>query len=210
MARSIAPDHGKKRRAILRKAAAFFAENGFDRSSMSQLATACGVSKALIYHYYDSKDALLFDIVHSYLAALRDVIQGVDQSGPDKQENLRAIVHAILNAYRDSDAEHQVQTEAMKSLPAAQREKLAELQRDMVRTVSEALRAVTPEYYRSHPEKLRPVAMTLFGMLNWFYMWHRPGKGITRGEYADLVTDLVLRGVTGLEQDRSDRAGGTG
>ncbi len=198
MARSIAPDHGKKRRAILRKAAAFFAENGFDRSSMSQLATACGVSKALIYHYYDSKDALLFDIVHDHLDALLQVIRDVDQSGPDKQANLRALVHAILDAYRDADAEHQVQTEAMKSLPPQQREKLAELQREMVRIVSEALRAVTPGLYDAHPEKLRPVTMSLFGMLNWFYMWHRPGKGISREEYADLATDLVLRGVTGL------------
>jgi len=198
MARSIAPDHGKKRRAILRKAAAFFAENGFDRSSMSQLATACGVSKALIYHYYDSKDALLFDIVHDHLDALLQVIRDVDQSGPDKQANLRALVHAILDAYRDADAEHQVQTEAMKSLPPQQREKLAELQREMVRIVSEALRAVTPDLYDAHPEKLRPVTMSLFGMLNWFYMWHRPGKGMSREEYADLVTDLVLRGVTGL------------
>ncbi|MDQ7080971.1 MAG: TetR/AcrR family transcriptional regulator [Paracoccaceae bacterium] len=198
MARSIAPDHGQKRRAILRKAAAFFAENGFDRSSMSQLATACGVSKALIYHYYDSKDALLFDIVHDHLDALLQVIRDVDQSGPDKQANLRALVHAILDAYRDADAEHQVQTEAMKSLPPQQREILAGLQREMVRIVSEALRAVTPDLYEAHPEKLRPVTMSLFGMLNWFYMWHRPGKGITREEYADLATDLVLRGITGL------------
>jgi AcrR family transcriptional regulator len=198
MPRGIAHDHSEKRAAIRKGAAAYFATHGYDRASMTGAAKHCGVSKALIYHYYDSKDALLFDIVHDHLAALLQVIRDVDQSGPDKQANLRALVHAILDAYRDADAEHQVQTEAMKSLPPQQREKLAELQREMVRIVSEALRAVTPDLYDAHPEKLRPVTMSLFGMLNWFYMWHRPGKGITREEYADLVTDLVLRGVTGL------------
>ncbi len=198
MARSIAKDHNEKRLAILGTAAKFFASHGFARSSMSQLASACGISKALIYHYYNSKDALLYDIVHTHLSALLATLSAVDQSGDDKEENLRQTIHAILMAYRDADAEHQVQSEAMTALPDGERNLLADLQRQMVRIVSDALAAVTPEVYAANPEKLRPVTMALFGMLNWFYMWHRPGKGMGRKEYADLVTDLVLRGVSGL------------
>lgn len=198
MARTIAKDHEAKRNAILREAAKFFAENGFDRSSMNQLATACGVSKALIYHYYDSKDALLFDIVHRHLTALLETVQLVDQSGSDPEYNLRQTILAILIAYRDADAEHQVQTEAMTSLPADQRDILADLQRQLVQIVSGALKAVTPEVYSTNPDKLLPVTMTLFGMVNWFYMWHRKGRGMSREEYAVLVGDLVLRGVKGL------------
>jgi AcrR family transcriptional regulator len=198
MARTIAKDHGAKRLAILTEAGNFFAENGFDRSSMNQLAVACGVSKALIYHYYDSKDALLFDIVHTHLTTLLETVKAVDQSGSDKADNLRQTIRAILIAYRDADAEHQVQTEAMTALPTEQRNILAGLQRQMVQIVSEALEAVTPEVYTKYPEKLRPVTMTLFGMVNWFYMWHRKGRGMSREDYADLVGDLVLNGVKGL------------
>ena len=68
----------------------------------------------------------------------------------------------------------------------------------MVAIVADILKAITPEVYAQNPEKLRPVAMTLFGMVNWFYMWHRPAKGLSREDYADLVTDLVLGGVRGL------------
>jgi len=200
MARSIAKDHEEKRLAILHTAARFFAEHGFDRSSMNQLAGACGVSKALIYHYYDSKDALLFDIVHTHLDSLLETVRSADGANRDAEQNLREIIRAILMAYRDADAEHQVQTEAMTSLPPQQRAALADLQRQMVRIVSNALARVTPEVYTAQPDKLRPVTMTLFGMINWFYMWHRPGKGISREGYADLVTDLVLRGVCGLNQ----------
>ena len=198
MARTVAKDHAEKRHAILERAAKFFAENGFDRSSMNQLAAACGVSKALIYHYYDSKDALLFDIVLTHLTDLVKMVSAVDQTGPDKADNLRQTIRAILIAYRDADAEHQVQTEAMTALPKEQRQVLADLQREMVQIVSDALEAVTPAVYAANPEKLRPVTMTLFGMLNWFYMWHRKGRGLSREEYADLVADLVLSGVKGL------------
>lgn len=198
MARTIAKDYAVKRMAILGNAASFFAENGFDRSSMSQLAVACGVSKALIYHYYNSKDALLYDIVLTHLTDLLTTVSLVDQSGADKSENLRSTIRAILIAYRDSDAEHKVQTEAMTSLADAEKSVLADLQRQIVQIVSDALEAVTPDVYAKDPDKLFPVTMTLFGMMNWFYMWHRPVKGISREDYADLVADLVLRGVEGL------------
>ena len=62
MPRGLARDHTEKRAALRRGAAAHFATHGYDRASMASVAQACGVSKALIYHYYDSKEALLFDL----------------------------------------------------------------------------------------------------------------------------------------------------
>jgi len=202
MARSIAPDYEAKRLAILKNAAGFFAKNGFDRSSMNELANVCGVSKALIYHYYNSKDALLFDIVNTHLTELVEVVKHADDKAARAEENLRAIVHAVLAAYLDADAQHKLQTEAMASLPADERAILADLQRQIVSIVSGALRAVTPEVYDARPEVLHPVAMSLFGMVNWFYMWNRPGKGMSREDYADLCTDLMLNGVEGISRAR--------
>jgi len=202
MARSIARDHEKKRLAILATAARFFAEHGFDRSSMSQLATACNVSKALIYHYYDSKDALLFDIVYSHLSDLLVAVTKAAEGNFSPETTLRAIIRAILLAYRDADAQHQLQDQAMRILPATEHDQLAARQRQMVQIMSRALSNVTPHHFANQPQNLRPVAMTVFGMLNWFYMWHRPGKGISREDYADLVADMVMRGIFGLEGAR--------
>jgi AcrR family transcriptional regulator len=95
MARSIAKDHDAKRAQILTAAARVFADEGYHRASMSQLAAACGISKANIYHYYDSKDALLFDMLDSYLAGLRDRIAAVDGQGMRAEEHLQAVVEAM-------------------------------------------------------------------------------------------------------------------
>ena len=70
MARPLAADHGDKRAAILAGAARLFAAEGFDRASMNEIAQALGVSKALVYHYYRSKDALLYDIIRGHLVEL--------------------------------------------------------------------------------------------------------------------------------------------
>ena len=63
MARTRAQDFEEKRRVILDCAAQVFAEQGMDKASMSQIAAQAQVSKALLYHYYPGKDALIFAII---------------------------------------------------------------------------------------------------------------------------------------------------
>ena len=200
MARPIAKDHDLKRGAILKAAARTFADEGFDRASMAGLARAAGISKSLIYHYYPSKEALLFDIHFTHLSALKGAVEGVE-GGQDAQADLRTVVHVILEAYRNADAEHKLQLEALGALPDAERKVLEALQRDLVKLVSEALAREAEGLFTAKPEALRPAAMSLFGMLNWVYMWHRPTGGISRAEYADMVTDLMLGGMARLARD---------
>jgi len=195
MARTIAKDHEAKREAILHTAATFFAEHGFDRASMGRLAEACGVSKALIYHYYPSKDALLFDILDTHLTALVEVVEAAASEPGTPQSRLRALIKAILVAYRDSDAEHKVQLEALSSLPEDNQRHLRALQRRLVTHMSEAVRAIEPERFAARPDLVGPVTMSVFGMLNWFYLWHKPGGPIDRDAYADIVADLVIGGL---------------
>lgn len=199
MARPIAKDHDLKRGAILKTAARTFADEGFDRASMAGLARACGISKSLIYHYYPSKEALLYDILFTHLSALKEAVEGVED-GQDAEADLRAVVHVILEAYRNADAEHKLQLEALGALPDAQRKVLEGLQRDLVKLVSDALSQAASPLFTAKPEALRPAAMSLFGMLNWVYMWHRPTGGISRAAYADLATDLMLGGMARLAE----------
>ena len=111
----------KKRISIQHMAAKVFADTGFDRASMTQLAKACGISKAAIYHYYDSKDDLLFDILETYLKSLRDRVGAVTPDGKTPEEYLRAIILEILLAYRGADDYHRVQANAMGALDSERR-----------------------------------------------------------------------------------------
>jgi AcrR family transcriptional regulator len=199
MARTIAKDHDEKRRAILKTAAGFFADTGYDRAAMSQLAIACGISKASIYHYYESKEVLLYGILEYHLVRLLDCVRAVDMSGNNADQNLRGLVGALLDAYRGADSEHRLQLEAMRYLPTAQQLALADIQRRIVGLFADAIRVVDPELFAQNPEDLRPVTMSLFGMLNWFYLWYQPGKGLTRAGYADLATDILMGGLSRLK-----------
>src|SRR3978361_2002488 len=193
MARTRANDYDKKRQGILSRSAALFAEHGFTGTSSTMIAEACGVSKALMYHYYSSKDAVLFDLLEDHLQNLVTVVEAAAQSAGKPEEKLFAISAGLLEAYRGADAEHQVQISSLKLLPPPQQETLKERERRLVAVVSDAIADAIPHVAKKR-QHLKPLTMSLFGMLNWHYLWFRDGKGITREKYARMVTGLILAG----------------
>ena len=194
MARTRALDYDDKRSAILDRSAKVIAGRGVDRASMAQIAAECGVSKALLYHYYTSKEELVFDIIREHLEALDGAIADADDPDVPPDDRLRRIVHAIMENYRNSDDRHKVQIGAMQTLPVDKADALRELERSIVRRVSTVMEKVNPALTEGR-QLLTPVTMSLFGMLNWVYLWFRPDGSITRAEYADLATHLILEGV---------------
>lgn len=197
MARSRAKDYDDKRLSLLRQAAAVFARDGYDRASMAGLASECGVSKALFYHYYASKEALLFDIISSHLEDLLEAIEAADDPGLAPEARLEALVAALLDVYRDADAKHKLQIGAMRLLPDADQAHLKGLERQIVARFADAVKAIAPEAFEGSP-LLKPVTMSLFGMLNWFYMWFREGGPVSRADYARIATRLLVGGVKDL------------
>lgn len=195
MVRTRAKDHDDKRLNILRVAATVFAREGIARASINEVAKACGISKANIYHYYDSKNDLVFDILDTYLAQLRDWICGTDLSGQTAPERLHTLTREFLLAYEGMDNEHKIQSEGLSLLEPEKQEVLKGYQRELVTVVSNALQACAPEELASDKTKCRDITMSVFGMLNWFYMWNPGATKKQRIAYAATVADLTLNGV---------------
>jgi TetR/AcrR family transcriptional regulator len=191
VARPRAADYDDKRRQLLHACADLFARQGYDRTSINDIAAACGVSKALVYHYYPNKEQLLIDIIRRHLADLVETVEAaVRRTG--EAGRLRAIIHALLEAYRDADALHKIQVNELSRLPQESQTELKAVERQLVILFSDALATAVPGLAGS--PLLKPVTMSLFGMLNWHYMWFRPEGSMSREAYADLATDLILAG----------------
>lgn len=195
MARTRAQDFEEKRRVILDCAAQVFAEQGMDKASMSQIAAQAQVSKALLYHYYPSKDALIFAIIATHLAELDSVVAEADDPALSPDQRLRQLVGTVLEAYRGADNEHKVQLNAATTLSDAQRDEILTIERRIVRRFSAILDELNPDLKDRERPLLTPVTMSLFGMMNWMYMWFRDGGRISREDYADVATTLILEGI---------------
>ena len=193
MARPRANDYDQKRLSILRRSARLFAQHGYTGTSTTMIAEACGVSKALMYHYYNSKEDVLFDILADHLKHLVTVVEAAAGTIDDAKQRLFAISSALLDAYRGADAEHQVQISSLKLLPSAQQETIKQMERKLVAIVSRAVADAIPPVAK-RPGALAPLTMSLFAMLNWHFLWFREGKGLTREAYARMATNLVLAG----------------
>lgn len=195
MARTRAVDFEEKRRGILQTAAEVFAEQGMEKASMSQIAAHGQISKALLYHYYPSKDALIFAIIFTHLQELDAAIEAAEDSTLPPQKSLRRLIGAVLENYRGADNRHKVQLNATAALSEAQRGEIMALERRIVQRFTTVLHAISPELDKPDRPLLTPVAMSLFGMLNWAYMWFKDNKYLTREDYADMVTALLLGGI---------------
>ena len=196
MARTRASDFEEKQHGILMSAAAVFAEQGMEKASMAQIATHSGVSKALLYHYYPSKDSLIFAIIHSHLHELEaSVAAAIDPS--------LARGAAVAGAGRRRDREVPRRGRRAPG-PAHRRGRAvggaaqARSARWNVRSCGTSPRCcseINPDLDRPERPLLMPVTMSLFGMMNWVYMWFRDGGLVTREDYAEVATTLILEGI---------------
>ena len=197
MARKQADNYEQKQRSILASAAAVIAEVGIENASMSQIAERGGVSKALLYHYYSSKSALIFDIVHSHLTELDHALQSIDKPKEDPEKRLGLLILQVLKIYQNSDNQHKVQLNCVGTLTHEQLDTVHMIERNIIKRFAEILRLINPDL-ENERAYLIPTTMSLFGILNWAYLWFKDDGSISREEYAMLVTKLMLNGMKSI------------
>ncbi|MCB8836368.1 TetR/AcrR family transcriptional regulator [Aurantimonas sp. VKM B-3413] len=205
MARPRASDYDDKRQAIHRAAAEILSwENG--RASMARIAEACGISKALLYHYYKDRNALIFDILHEHLQDI-DASLAKAEAGLCGEARLRALSRRLLELYEDADDLHRLQLGSLDALPEADAKRIRLVERAILTRFQDALIALEPRLSTDRA-RLTAVSMSLLGMLNWVFTWFRPDRGLSRQDYADFATRTALAGlrddlVPGAESSQS-------
>ena len=193
MARTQAADYEERRAAIVEQAAHLFAERGFLGASIADLAEACDSSKSLIYHYYASKEDILYDVMHSHVQALLDAAEDVAGAGASPAEKLRDLTAAFLRLYAGAAARHRVLLNELQWLPEKQRATIIAIQRRLIEIVEGVLEELRPDL--TAPLK-RPAAMLYFGMINWTHTWLDPEGAATPEQIAALAAEIFLDGIS--------------
>ena len=203
MARTRAATYDAQRQLILETAAVAFAELGFPSASMNDIARRCGVSKGLLYHYYASKEQLLFDLTAQYTKRLVTLVEDVERRVPDPARRLPELIRAFLDEYQTSQARHMVLLHDLRFLPERERRIVVGNQRRVIDAFAAAIRAAhrLPADLRI----VRPVTMMLFGTMNWTFTWLKPAKGLSYAEFAEMVAEVFAAGIAALVRKRTPR-----
>ena len=203
MARTRSATYDDQRDLILARAAELFADHGYTATSMNDIAAACGVSKAGLYHYYRDKRELLFQITVGHVGRLEQFVVEVLRETADAEPDarLRALILRFVREYADAQSEHRVLTEDVRFLEEHERVQVQEPQRRVVAAFADAIAAVRPNLARNELD--RPLAMLLFGMINWMFTWLRPDGSLTHEQMAPVVADLFFGGLEAVRKPRA-------
>jgi AcrR family transcriptional regulator len=200
MARGRAKGYEDQREAILACAATLFAQRGYPGTSMNEVAQACGLSKATLYHYYKDKYALLVSITEGHVQRLHGLVAEVTAERLAPEAHLRELVRRIVEEYAGAQAAHRVLTEDVRFLHEPDRERVLNKEREVVAGFARAVVALRPDLKRAKLAK--PLTMLLFGMINWMFTWLRPGGELDHEAIAPMVADLFLRGLPAVKLPR--------
>jgi TetR/AcrR family transcriptional regulator len=193
MARPRSAGFDGQREVILAAAARVFATRGYTAATMQEVAAACGVSKPLLYHYVRDKHDLLAQITSAHVARLEALQAQVTALHLAPEPHLRMLVLRFMQAYAGAGHEHRVLTEDVKFLAAAQRTAVLDAQRRVVQAFAQAVAAVRPELAAASLHT--PLAMLLFGMMNWTFTWLKAGGTLDYDSLAPVVADLFFGGL---------------
>jgi AcrR family transcriptional regulator len=193
MARAKAASFDAQRAAIRDAAARLFADKGYASASIADLARACGISKALMYHYYRDKEDLLADIALSYVDRLASIVDDVAAQRLPPAAHLRRLIEAFMAEYEHSASRHRVLVQDVKYLERAHRGRVLARQRKVVDGFAMVIAPLAPEATRA--ELAKPLTMILFGMINWTFTWLKDRGPLTYSGMAPLVADLFLGGI---------------
>ncbi len=191
MSRTRAASYDDQRALILRRAAELFARRGYTAASMNEVAAASAVSKATLYHYVRDKHALLAQIAGDHVARLEALVAAVKAEGLPPAAELDALLRRFTAAYADAQHAHRVLTEDVKFLHDAERAQVEAGQRRVVAAFAAAITRVRPDL----APLATPLAMLLFGMINWTFTWMKPGGTLSHDTLAPIVAELFFGGL---------------
>jgi AcrR family transcriptional regulator len=204
MARPRSAGYADQRDLILAKAAALFAEHGYTATSMNQVAAACDLSKAALYHYVRDKHELLALVAQGHVNRLDAVVDEVIALRLAPEMHLRELIVRFVREYANAQSEHRVLTEDVRFLEDTERAIVLGIERRVVTAFADAVAAVRPALKPAQLHK--PLAMLLFGMINWMFTWLKPAASddrLSHEQMAPVVAELFFGGLDAVSLPRA-------
>ena len=192
--RSTAAQFQSRRARMCRTAAQLFRNRGYDATSVSDIARALGMTKAGLYHHFESKEALLFEIMMYGLDRVRDEVIVPVRAVRDPEERLRQMIvrHARI-ATRGQGAVAHLGDE-IRALPPAARKQIEQRMRvyfDLVRGTLAELQAAG----RLRKVDLTVATFSLLGMILWLPRWFRQDGRLDQEMVANEIASFALGGL---------------
>jgi TetR/AcrR family transcriptional regulator, cholesterol catabolism regulator len=183
------------RQEILRAAARLFQQQGYDATSMNDVAAALKLSKGGLYHHFQSKDEILFHIMSHAMDITEQRVINAARRVEDPEERLRTLIRLHIGVVlSEEDREVTVMLHENHPLPPALRRKINARKKDYVHFVENLVADVQRKRGTAGTVTPRAAAFALLGLINWIYQWYKPGGELTGEALTRQFTEIFFRG----------------
>ncbi len=197
-----------KQEQLFNVAAALFAEKGYHGTSIQDLARAMGMKKGSLYHYFNSKEELLFQLLDEYITGALEEIEGICALEIDPVEKLRRFMLFYSGFYAGDRDRMVLLINDIDKLGEDRRSRIIEKERRYYR----ALTGIFSQLQAAGVMKPLPrsvAAFAFFGMVHYTYKWFNQGGNISAGELGEMFLEIFTRGifseeVTGATHDAGE------
>ena len=184
------------RQEILRTAARLFQQRGYDATSMNDVAAALKLSKGGLYHHFQGKDEILFEIMNHAMEITEERVLGPVRGIADPEERLRALIFRHMEVVLSPlDREITVMLHENHPLPPGLRKRINARKKEYVHFVEELIGEVQRVRHAKGSVSPRAAAFALLGMINWIYQWYKPEGPLQAFDLIPQFTDLLFGGI---------------
>jgi TetR/AcrR family transcriptional regulator, cholesterol catabolism regulator len=184
------------RQEILRTAARLFQQRGYDATSMNDVASALKLSKGGLYHHFQSKDEILYEIMNHAMEITRERVLAPSRSILDPEDRLRFLIRRHMEVVLSPrDREITVMLHENHPLPPALRKRINQRKKEYVHFVESLIADVQRSKNSKGAVSPRAAAFALLGMINWIYQWYKPEGKLQSDNLIPQFTDLLLGGI---------------
>jgi len=186
------------RQEILRTSARLFQQQGYDGTSMNDVASALKLSKGGLYHHFQSKDEILFELMNHAMDITEQRVIGPVKAIPDPQDRLRMLIRRhIAVVLSERDREITVMLHENHPLPPSLRKRINARKKDYVHFVENLIAEVQRGRATKPTITSRAAAFALLGMINWIYQWYRPEGALQEEGLVQQYTEIFFQGALG-------------
>ena len=180
---------------ILEGAARLIFQSGYEATSMQEIAEACGLTKAGLYHHIKTKEALLLAIMHYGMDMFDDMVLAKTADIVDPVARLReCMARNIALITQDASKEVTIILHEHQTLTGAARDEINQRKKRYVRFLEAAFREASE---RGQIRAVDPTlaAFSFLGIVLWTYKWYRADGRVPPQQLSDGMIDLFFEGL---------------
>jgi AcrR family transcriptional regulator len=186
------------RQEILRTAARLFQQRGYHATSMNDVASALKLSKGGLYHHFQSKDEILFNLMDHAMDITQERVINSVRDIVDPEERLRMLIRRHIEVVLSvRDREITVMLHENHPLPPSLRRRINARKKEYVHFVENLIVDVQRARHSRGSVSPRAAAFALLGMINWIYQWYLPEGTLQQEHLVRQYTEIFFAGAFG-------------